>query len=117
MQEKNKVSLLDWRFKLGVFLLVLALLMVVVALILMPTAQFAGRFESYGNGFWAVSHYGVKDLLFHWTSLDDQAVIEAYSSHPFAQIFVALLLFIFLVPIFIILGVALIVRWWVKTRI
>ncbi|MBE4704117.1 hypothetical protein [Spiroplasma platyhelix] len=118
MKENNKVSLLDWRFKFGIFLLVLTFLLIVIALILLPTAKFTNRFDSYlGNGFWALNHYSLKDLLFNWTSLDDQAVVDAYLTHPFSQVFVALLFLLVLAPILIILGFALVVRWWIKTRI
>lgn len=118
MKEKDKVSLLDWRFKFGIFLLVIAIVLTIIALILLPTAKFTARFGSdLGNGFWALDHYSLKDLIFNWVSLDDQAVMEAYESHPFAQVFVALLFLVFLLPIFFVLGVGLIIRWWVKTRI
>lgn len=118
MENTSKVSLLDWRFKLGIFLLVLALMLLVISLILLPTAKFSDRFDSsLGNGFWAINNYGVRDLLFNWSALDDQAVVEAFSTHPFLQVFVALLFLLFLTPLFIIMGSALIVRWWVKTRI
>lgn len=118
MQEKNKVSLLDWRFKFGIFLLVVAVLMVIIALILMPTAKFTDQFNSYhGNGLWAINHYGVHDLLFNWTGLDDQAVRSGDVSHPYVQVFVALLFLLFLAPILAVLGILLIVRWWIKTRI
>lgn len=118
MKNNKKTSLLDWRFKLGIFLLVLSFLILIIALILISTAKFIGRFDSYlGNGFWALNYYGLKDLLFNWNMLEDQAIVEAYSSHPFLQIFVALIFLLFLLPIFVILGIFLILRWWIKTRI
>ncbi|MGL5268168.1 MAG: hypothetical protein ACRC8P_00130 [Spiroplasma sp.] len=118
MKRNNKVSLLDWRFKLGIFLLVLSFLILIVALILIPTANFTDRFDSYlGNGFWALNHYSLKDLLFAWTDLDDQAIITGFLSHPFLQVFIALLFLVFLFPLLIILSSALILRWWIKTRI
>lgn len=118
MENKNQTSLLDWRFKLGIFLFILALLLLVIAVILLPTAKFTDQFDaSYGDGFWAINHYGVHNLLFNWTSLDDDAIFAADTSHPFVQVFVALLFLIFLAPILIILGAALVIRWWIKTRI
>lgn len=118
MKNSNKVSLLDWRFKLGIFLLVLSFLMLIIGLILLLTANFTDRFDSYmGNGFWALKHYSLKDLLFNWTSLDDQAIINGDVNHSFLQMFVALLFLLFLIPSFVILGFGLILRWWIKTRI
>lgn len=118
MENRDQVSLLDWRFKLGIFLFILAVLLLVIAVILLPTVKFTNQFEApYGDGFWAIKRYGVHDLLFNWTSLDDNAIIAADSSHPFAQVFVALLFFIFLAPILIALGTTLVIRWWIKTRI
>lgn len=118
MKENEKVSLLDWRFKLGIFFLVLAILILIIALILMPSAKFTDRFDSYlGNGFWVLNHYGLKDTLFNWSLLDDQAIRNSDLSHPFLQVFVALLFLVFLLPIFLFFGSALIIRWWIKTRI
>lgn len=118
MKKDNKVSLFDGRFKLGIFLLVLSFLILIVAFLLLPTAKFVDRFDSYlGNGFWALKHYFFKDLLFNWTKLDDQAIIAEFLSHPFLQVFVALLFLVFIFPILLFLSCFLILRWWVKTRI
>lgn len=118
MKKNNKVSLFDGRFKLGVFLLVLSFFSLIIALILLPTAKFIDRFDSYlGNGFWALNHYYIKDLLFNWTNLDDQAIIAEFLSHSFLQVFVALLFLVFIFPILLFLSCSLILRWWVKTRI
>lgn len=118
MENKDQVSLLDWRFKLGIFLFILTVLLLVIAVILLPTAKFTDKFDaSCGNGFWAISNYGVHDLLFNWTVLDDKAIIAADTSHPFVQVFVALLFLIFLAPILFVLGATLVIRWWIKTRI
>lgn len=118
MKDKEKVSLQDWKFKLGIFILVLAFLFLIISLILIPAAKFSDRFDSYlGNGFWVINHYGLKDTLFNWTILDDQAIRNSDLSHPFQQVFVALLFLVFLFPIFTIIGFAMILRWWVKTRI
>lgn len=118
MKKKTKVSLFDWRFKIGIFLLVLGFLVLAVGLVLIPTASFINRFDSkLGDGFWVLNNYHFKDLLFNWTCLDDQAIGWEWLSHPFLQIFIALLFIAIIFPLFFLLGCSLILRWWVKTRI
>ncbi|MDQ7983261.1 MAG: hypothetical protein REH79_03560 [Spiroplasma sp.] len=115
---KKRVSLFDWQFKLGVFFLILTLIILIITLVLFATAKFVDNFGNYlGNGFWALNHYGLKDLLFNWVQLDDDMIHLAYLSHNFLQEFIAIIFLLFVLPVFFIAAVTLTLHWWIKTRI
>lgn len=116
--KDNKISLYDWRFKLGILFLILAFIFLIISLILFTTAKFVDNFHNFlGNGFSILNHNSLKDLLFHWEKLDDQAIHSVYLNHDFLQVFIAIIFLLFLLPVFFTLAIILILRWWIKTRI
>lgn len=116
--ENKKVSLLDWRFGWGLFFLIIMIVLLTVSLILFGSVSFNDKFSDYlGNGFWSLQHFGIHDLLFNWKTLDNNASIEPWQSHPFLQVNIAIIFLFFLVPFFLVIGLFLIIRWWLKTRI
>lgn len=120
MEKKEKVSLKDWRTIVGILFILIGIIFVIISLIILGVYDFINNYElndNLGNGFWAINHYGVYDLLFNWHSLEDYAVNNSYQSHPFYQIYVALTLLLFVAPLFLLFGLIFFIRWWITTRI
>lgn len=116
--EYKKVTSWDWKQKLGLFLCILTLFFLIISLILFGTAIFNDHFNNFlGKGFWSLKHYGIINLFYNWDQLDIEAAKNTYVSHPFEQVYFAIIFLIIIVPICFVLGVSLLVRGWWKSRI
>lgn len=116
--KTKKITSWDWKQKLGLFLYILVVLLIIISLVLLATASFNDNYNIFlGNGFWSLKRYGVINLFYNWNQLDINAAKNADVSHPFLQVYFAIIFLMIITPIFFILGTILLVRGWWKSRI
>ena len=116
--KDNKITFWDWKQKIGLFFCVLAILLIIISLILLATASFSNNYDKFfGDGFWSLKHYGLINLFNNWYQLDITAAKQADVSHPFQQVYFAILFLIVIVPILLLFGIILLIRGWWKSRI
>lgn len=120
--EKNikykKITSWDWKQKLSLFLYILIVLVIITSLLLLITANFQNHYNVFlGNGFWSLKYYGIVNLFHNWNQLDIDAAKNADVSHPFLQVYFAILFLMIITPIFFIIATILLIRAWWKSRI
>lgn len=116
--QSKKLIFWDWKQKLGLLLCILTLISIVISLILLATANFNDHYNNFlGNGFWSLKHYGIINLFYNWDQLDIAAATNTYTSHPFEQVYFAIIFLIIIVPICFGFGIILLIRGWWKSTI